>query len=457
MNQYQYPPDPRQGIPPQDQAFIPNGNTVGNCPNGGFAGNSPDWQGMAYQPASQQPAWDPAPQQVYPSAGNYSPVSYPAAGNWQQGAYPAAQPIGCPQPAGYTGYAQPCPQAVQPRPFYTPAYTPVAYSQPAYYAPPFAIKRERDPRLSGAAKTMNRMCLVVLLQTLAAIVFEIPLVGIMTVLGINVYANDMAFQWLTAVMVPLSTALPFFIYLKIGKRDVSEYLRFEKVGFVTALLCVLAGLGVCLLGNFPSIVVQNFFSNFGYEPASSLSGGDSGWAMFVLEFLTVAVLVPVMEEFAFRGVLLSSLKKYGTGFAIVASALVFSFVHLDFSNVVFAFIAGLVFGFLYAKTGNLWVTIFIHALNNGIAVIGTYGDFLFGEKLAEVIGSLLMLVPIVIGIAALVLLVIFKREKLFRRGADQPAAVRPLSAGESASSIVRAPLFWVVAAIMMAYTTTLFF
>jgi len=447
MNPYQYPFYPGQGTPPQGQAFVPNGNTAGNYANGDSAADYPGWQGTAYQSAPPQPVWNAAPQQqAYSSAGNYPPVSCPAAGNGQQAAYPGVQPV---------GYAQSYPQAAQSQPVYEPSYMPV-YPQQGYYAPPFAIKQERNPRLSGAAKTVNRMCLVVLLQTLAAIVFEIPLVGLMTILGINVYADSVAFQWLTTAMVPLSTALPFFIYLKIGKKDVSEYLRFEKVGFATALLCVLAGLGVCLLGNFPAVAIQNFFSNFGYESTSSLSGEESGWFMFTLEFLSVAVLVPVMEEFAFRGVLLSSLRKYGAGFAIIASALIFALVHLDFSNVVFAFIAGLVFGFLYVKTGNLWITIFIHALNNGIAVIGTYGDFLFGD-LAEMIESLFMLIPIVIGIAALILLIVFKREKFFRRGVGQAAAGRPLSAGESASAIVRAPLFWVIVAIMMAYTTTLFF
>lgn len=454
MNQYQYPFYPEQGTPPQGQAFIPN-TYAGNCPGGDSAGNYPGWQGMPGQPAPQQPAWNSIPQQGYPFAGNYSSVSCSAAGNGQQGAYSGPQPSGYAQPAGYTGasgYAQP--YAVPSQPIYASA--PAAYSQQGYYAPPFAIKQDRDPRRSGAAKLMNRMCLVVLLQSLAAIVFEIPLVGLMTIQGINVYTDSVAFQWLTAAMVPLSTALPFFLYLKIGKKDVTEYLRFEKVGFTTALLCVLAGLGVCLLGNFPAAAIQNFFGSFGYEPASSLSGEESGWFMFVLEFFSVAVLVPVMEEFAFRGVLLSSLKKYGTGFAVVASALVFSLVHLDFSNVVFAFIAGLVFGFLYAKTGNLWITISIHALNNGIAVIGTYGDFLFGKNLAGLMENLFMLIPIVIGIAALILLLIFQREKLFRRGIGQ-TAVQPLSAGTSAAAIVRAPLFWVIVAVMMAYTTTLFF
>ena len=130
---------------------------------------------------------------------------------------------------------------------------------------------------------------------------------------------------------------------------------------------VLAGLSICFLGNYPAMAVQRFFGMFGYEAAGSLTNVTT-WQEFALEFFSTAIVVPVMEEFAFRGVLFSGLKKHGTAFAVVDSALVFSFLHLDFSNVLFALIAGLVFGFLYAKTKNLWLTILIHALNNGYAV-----------------------------------------------------------------------------------------
>lgn len=343
----------------------------------------------------------------------------------------------------YPNYPQPQYQQVPPVP------------QPVYYAPPFAIK-QCSPT-AAPRKTVNRLCLVVLMQTLAAFVFEIPLLALMMTANANPLIDTFAMQWLSTILVPLSTALPFFVYMLVSRTPATELLRFKRVGFSTALLCVLAGAGVCLLGNFPAIAVQEFFGMFGYESTSAVSGGGTGSSvqLFALEFFCVAILVPVMEEFAFRGVLMSSLKKYGTGFAIVTSAVIFALVHLDFANVIFALIAGLVFGFLYAKTENLWITIAIHAINNGIATIGTYAEFLFGD-MGTLIDNLLMLIPIAVGILALVLLLIFKRDTLFSATAPQNGTP-PLTAGQSVRTVCSAPLFWVIVAIMAAYTTTLFF
>ena len=140
---------------------------------------------------------------------------------------------------------------------------------------------------------------------------------------------------------------------------------------------------------------------------------------------------------------------------MVGSALVFAFVHLDASSVLFAFIAGLVFGFLYARTNNLWVTIAIHGLNNGIAVVSGYLDLFVPAGLADLVSSLLLLVPIALGIAALVVLWVFRR-KLFPSRAWQGD---PLPPGDrrAARATVRASLFWVTAAMMLTYTAALFF
>lgn len=416
MNQYPYPFYQGQGVPTQAPA-----------PAYG-------WQNVP-RPAPQMPQWGAQPQGV--------PAAPPFGGYPQGGCPPAAPPAGYGQPAPdfSPGFSQPYPQPV--------------YAQPVSVAPPFALRQDKNPRLTGASRTLNRLCLVVLLQTAAAFLLEMPLMALFFSQGINIMTDPMAFQWFTTAMVPLSTALPFFIYLRLGQKDVTDYLKFEKVGVVTALLCVLGGLALCLLGNFPAFAIQEFFGSFGYEPASSTSEESRSMAMFILEMLSTAVLVPVMEEFAFRGVLLSALRKYGAGFAIFASAFVFSLVHLDFSNVVFAFIAGLVFGFLYVKTGNLWISIVIHALNNGIAVAGRYGEFLFGGAMAEAFNDLSLLIPIAVGLVALILLVIFQREKLFRRSGEKMPLC--LSGGEAAAAVVRAPLLWVIVAFMAAYTTTLFF
>ncbi len=312
------------------------------------------------------------------------------------------------------------------------------------WVPPYTPPVSADPRRKGASQTLNRMCILSLLQTVLSFVWTIPLTLLLTAFGVNVAVNQLGYQWLSGVLVLLSTALPFVVYLIFHREDPANYFKFEKVGFSVSLLCVLAGLGVVMLGNYPAMAVRNFFGMFGYQSPSSTSlGGEESLLTIAVEVFVTAMLVPVMEELVFRGVVLSALRRYGIGFSIAASALVFGLAHMDPSSVVFATIAGLVFGFLYAKTNNLWLPILIHALNNLIATLGTHTDYLFGS-MADAADVAMMLLPIAVGILALILLVLTKRELFFTTNSsrlDGPAY--PLNAGESAAAIVRAPMFWV--------------
>ena len=422
-----------------------------------------------YSVPGQVPPPPQAAPQAYPPIAGYSASETPPAGYSYP--VPPAAPQAVPYPAQpmqqaqgsvpvqpYLGYSQAAPVM----PFYQAASAPMpasyavppAYPAPLYApAPSYAIKAGRDPRLKGATRSLNRLGLVVLGQTGLAMLWG-ALFGVLMVLcGVNALLDSSAQLWLSAVAVPLSTALPFVIYLFAIHADLSDYLKFEKVGFVSSLLCVLAGLSICFLGNYPAMAVQRFFGMFGYEAAGSLTNVTT-WQEFALEFFSTAIVVPVMEEFAFRGVLFSGLKKHGTAFAVVASALVFSFLHLDFSNVLFALIAGLVFGFLYAKTKNLWLTILIHAPNNGYAVFSSHADF-FGDRGGMVL-EIVFWALIVLGLVALVLLLTVKRKELFS-GSQESYSVQPLRVGECVSCIVRSAMFWVLFSIMAVYTATLFF
>ena len=301
------------------------------------------------------------------------------------------------------------------------------------------------------------MCLLVLAQTGLSFFWQFPLLFLMTMVGVDIYTNGLGYQWLSGILVPLSTALPFVAYLVFRKKDPSDYLKFEKVGFSGGLLCVLGGLAITLLGNYPAIFISNLLGMFGYSSSSSYVSQADSLGAILLEIAVVAVLVPFMEELVFRGVILSSLRKYGIGFSIVASGLVFGLAHLDVSSVVFATIAGLVFGFLYAKTNNLWLTILIHGLNNFIATFGSHTDFFFGEK-AYLVDNLLMLVPIGAGILSLVFLALVKRDMFLSYRSPRYDGPRlPLNAGDSAKAIVRAPVFWVIVGVMVVYTVGMFF
>ena len=339
----------------------------------------------------------------------------------------------------------------QPQPVYQPVTVPV-------YAPAFALKVDRHPQRTQAAKAINRLGAVSFMQTVLSFLLATPLVFLSMAIGVNIYADSMAFQLLNAVSVPLCTALPFFVYLKLGKKDVSEYLKFERVGFGVGLLIVLGGLGISLLANYPAFFIQDFLGRFGYEPGDSASVAPAvtSVSLLVTEFLTTAVLVPVMEEFAFRGVLLSSLKRFGPGLSICVSAYIFALAHLDLSGVVFAFIAGLVFGAIYYYTENLWLSIFIHALNNGLAVLSnSLPDLLQLDEITA--GILLVTVPMAIGLLAFAILaVLLATKRITLRNQRKPAAI-PISAEDSFVALLRAPMVWVLFVMMLAYTVSRFF
>lgn len=432
MNEFQSPGFPPQGTgfqgqlphPPVQPEASPSGG-CGNVPSGG----APQPQAYAGFPPYAVPPGAQVPGGTTPSFG--------------------APPYGDPapaQPLSYSGGIPGYPMAV-PGGFYS------------QNAPAFAlggVRAPEDPRKKGASRALNRMCLLVLGQSAASFVWQMVLLAVLMLLGLNVYGDAVLYQWLTGALVPLSTALPFLLYLAARREDPGQYLKFEKIGLFSGALCVLGGLAICLLGNYPAFFLQDILKNFGYEPVNSTSLFENSWPSFLVEFFVTAIVVPVMEEFAFRGVLLSSLRRFGVGFSIVASALVFGMAHLDVSSVLFAFIAGLVFGFLYARTNNLWLTIWIHGLNNGLAVITNHSDFLFGEEMAYVAESALMLVPIAIGVLALLILLVFRRDIFITYLSpkyDGPA--QPLKAGESAGCMARAPVFWIMAGLVALYTVGL--
>ena len=427
---YQTPPQqaPAANIPPQGypQAVPPSAPPVA------YGGTVPP----AVEP--QQTPVASVPPQGYPQVTPSVPPMGPPPG------YPPYPGMGQGYPAPYGAYPMPAQPGWYAAPVYAPPYVP-------------GEKPLRDPRQKGATRTMNRMCLLLLAQFALSLFWQFPLQMLLALVGVDIFQNSLGYQWLSGVLVPLATALPFVAYLAFRKDDPADYLKFEKVGFSGGLLCVLGGLAVTLLGNYPATFVSNFFGSFGYESASSYVGGGESLQVVLLDIAITALLVPFMEEFAFRGVVLSALRKYGIGFSIVASALIFGMAHMDFSTVVFAFVAGLVFGFLYAKTNNLWLPVIIHSLNNLIAVLGSHGEFLFGD-MAYFVNNLLMLVPLGVGLVALVLLLVFKRGMFIGlRSPRYDGPAQPLGAGESAASIVRAPMFWVVVGLMALYTLSLFF
>ena len=117
---------------------------------------------------------------------------------------------------------------------------------------------------------------------------------------------------------------------------------------------------------------------------------------FWVTILSVSVFAPFFEEWLCRGMILRGLlQKMKPVWAIVVSALVFALIHLNPWQAIPAFVFGIIFGYVYYRTGSLKLTMLMHCVNNTFsAVIGRIDMFKDAESFLDMFstGSYTMLV-----------------------------------------------------------------
>lgn len=97
---------------------------------------------------------------------------------------------------------------------------------------------------------------------------------------------------------------------------------------------------------------------------------DSRWDFLKVLFV-VAVLPALGEELFFRGILQNEIR-YLTGnihVAIWTSAIIFSLAHFQFLGFIPRVCLGLMFGYAYVWSGNFWVPVGLHFINNAATLI----------------------------------------------------------------------------------------
>jgi membrane protease YdiL (CAAX protease family) len=92
--------------------------------------------------------------------------------------------------------------------------------------------------------------------------------------------------------------------------------------------------------------------------------------------VVVCITAGITEELIFRGYILSRLSLFfkGTHWPVIISALIFASVHLaykSFSEIIFVFLFGLIFGYHYQRYRNLTLLMIMHFVTDIIA-LGTH-------------------------------------------------------------------------------------
>lgn len=126
-------------------------------------------------------------------------------------------------------------------------------------------------------------------------------------------------------------------------------------------------IGASVLGIAWQVVVAGLLGKLLPEQASAALGVLQGAIVKrdLLYSLGVVVLAPIIEEFVFRYGLFALLyfPRFGVWPTTVFSALPFGLLHLYSSllSAVFATLTGIIFGYIYAVTRDIWCAVGAHA------------------------------------------------------------------------------------------------
>jgi membrane protease YdiL (CAAX protease family) len=123
-------------------------------------------------------------------------------------------------------------------------------------------------------------------------------------------------------------------------------------------LAVANGIMIALLGEFENPQVAALTDPAGFS-----------WANFAAVFVVGAIVAPIVEETIFRGLLYQWLRKHtGVIGAVLASAAIFSAIHVIPILFPALFAIGVVLALAFEWSKSLWVVIALHFMQNALGI-----------------------------------------------------------------------------------------
>lgn len=147
------------------------------------------------------------------------------------------------------------------------------------------------------------------------------------------------------------------MYIHRGKSLRSYTIRFDKPLVMSLLIAAILGLQFGISTPIISAIPMPDFVREMFLKMSQTEG--------VFGLITLVIAAPILEEIIFRGIVLEGLlKRYSPLKSILISALFFGIVHLNPWQFLSGFLGGILMGWVYYRTRNLLLPIFLHFVNN---------------------------------------------------------------------------------------------
>ena len=214
--------------------------------------------------------------------------------------------------------------------------------------------------------------------------------------------DPVIYYLITSIVAIIASVLPFYISSSFMNNKISDLIQFKTFDKKIGLACIGIGMMTCVYADFTAYSLLFNLNSIGLYPHIPDFPYDNNTASIIMYIISLSIIPPLVEEFAYRGIVLGSLRQYGDGFAILVSSVLFGLMHANFLQTPCTFIAGLILGFLTVRLNSILPAMIIHFLNNFSFVILTIIEKNFGSYYQTLVQNLFFLTLILIGILCLI-------------------------------------------------------
>lgn len=212
-------------------------------------------------------------------------------------------------------------------------------------------------------RSVNRIAVIMIIVIALAFACQI-IWGV--VVGRNALIADASLNLILQSFITMYIiALPIGILLMKRISGMHEAGEQFTVGRLIRFFFMTQGVSVVgnLIGSVLSIVLtrgeaQNLIVELGMDTSHSL-----------LKLLLIVLAAPFLEELFFRKLIIDRTRQYGEKAAVVFSAILFALYHLNLFQFFYTFGMGLVWGYLYLRSGRLRYSYAIHVVVNFLGII----------------------------------------------------------------------------------------
>ncbi|HNE93159.1 MAG TPA: CPBP family intramembrane metalloprotease [Chitinophagaceae bacterium] len=237
------------------------------------------------------------------------------------------------------------------------------------------------------------------------------------------FAN--AARWTQLIAAAIMFFIPAIIYARIVNPNPFQQLGFNSVisGKQFFLVLLIALCGMALSGSLGTLnemipISKEWAAKFknaedAYNKQVLIIAKMNSFKEYLFAMVVIALAPAIFEEVLFRGALQRLFQHWfkNISVAIVVTSIIFSIVHFSYYGFLARAGLGIILGLIFYYSRNIWLCIWAHFINNGLAVTALYVLGLQGKNPETALKDNF---PIIYGAAALIiiifLLLTFKKE-----------------------------------------------